>query len=105
MNITPCIQQESQRMSSWLNGLRIANAVQRCGAKTRRGECAPCKSPAMNNGRCRMHGGKSTGAPQGQLHGRYRHGYYTSTEKQLRDRTNALMLAAKKLCESFSTSS
>ncbi|MEN8250139.1 MAG: HGGxSTG domain-containing protein, partial [Bacteroidota bacterium] len=35
----------------------------RCGAKTRSGK--PCKAPAMANGRCRMHGGKSTGAPQG----------------------------------------
>ena len=33
-----------------------------CGAKTRSG--APCKNKAMPNGRCRMHGGKSTGAPK-----------------------------------------
>jgi hypothetical protein len=32
----------------------------RCGAKTRAG-CA-CRQPAMRNGRCRLHGGKSTGA-------------------------------------------
>ena len=32
-----------------------------CGAKTRSGR--PCKNRAMANGRCRMHGGKSTGAP------------------------------------------
>lgn len=32
-----------------------------CGAKTRSGN--PCKNRAMKNGRCRMHGGKSTGAP------------------------------------------
>ena len=31
----------------------------RCGAKTRRG--APCQCPAMGNGRCRLHGGLSTG--------------------------------------------
>jgi len=31
----------------------------RCGAKTRKG--SPCLSPAMKNGRCRLHGGKSTG--------------------------------------------
>jgi len=31
----------------------------RCGAKTRAG--TPCRSAAMPNGRCRMHGGKSTG--------------------------------------------
>src|SRR5690625_3554036 len=33
----------------------------RCGAKTRSGKS--CKNWAMPNGRCRMHGGKSTGAP------------------------------------------
>ena len=51
----------------------------RCGAKTCAG--TPCRSAAMPNGRCRMHGGKSTGArtPKGieriraatTKHGRY----------------------------------
>lgn len=36
--------------------------AKRCGAKTRSGE--PCKNWAMPNGRCRMHGGKSTGPRQ-----------------------------------------
>lgn len=40
----------------------------RCGAKTRSGK--PCKSWAMPNGRCRMHGGKSTGAPPEKLKGK-----------------------------------
>jgi len=31
----------------------------RCGAKTRRGTL--CQCPAMSNGRCRLHGGLSTG--------------------------------------------
>lgn len=35
------------------------NLAPRCGAKTRLG--CPCKGPAMTNGRCRMHGGASTG--------------------------------------------
>jgi hypothetical protein len=35
------------------------NAAPRCGGKTRAG--CPCKGPAMKNGRCRMHGGASTG--------------------------------------------
>jgi hypothetical protein len=35
-------------------------AAPRCGAKTRLGRC--CGQPAMPNGRCRLHGGKSTGA-------------------------------------------
>ena len=34
----------------------------RCGAKTRSG--GKCKNWAMANGRCRMHGGKSTGPPK-----------------------------------------
>jgi hypothetical protein len=39
--------------------------VRRCGARTRAG--CPCCSPAMANGRCRMHGGSATGArtPEG----------------------------------------
>jgi hypothetical protein len=33
--------------------------ARRCNARTRHG--SPCRAPAMRNGRCRMHGGKSTG--------------------------------------------
>jgi len=40
----------------------------RCGAHART-TGKPCKSPAMPNGRCRMHGGTSTGRPK--IHGRY----------------------------------
>ena len=47
----------------------------RCGAKTRKG--TPCRSPAMPNGRCRMHGGKSTGAPRGNKNA-LKHGSYTA---------------------------
>ena len=36
----------------------------------------PCRSPAMANGRCRMHGGKSPGAPIGNSNAR-KHGLYT----------------------------
>jgi uncharacterized protein YjcR len=46
----------------------------RCGAKTRSGNS--CKAPAMANGRCRMHGGKSTGAPKGNKNA-FKHGFYT----------------------------
>ena len=34
----------------------------RCEARTRSGQ--PCQSGAMTNGRCRMHGGPSPGAPE-----------------------------------------
>lgn len=35
--------------------------VKLCGAESRRNNHKPCRQPAMKNGRCRMHGGKSTG--------------------------------------------
>ena len=46
----------------------------RCGAKTRAG--TSCKAPAMKNGKCYLHGGKSTGAPKGNQNA-LKHGYYT----------------------------
>ena len=55
-------------MSGWLkNDHRpgdLKNAL-KCGAQTRLGEV--CRGPAMANGRCRMHGGASTGprSPEG----------------------------------------
>lgn len=48
-----------------------------CGAKTRSGE--PCKSPAMKNGRCRMHGGKH---PKGIAHYNYKEGKYSKALPQ-----------------------
>ena len=44
----------------WRKALKAANAAPRCGAKKRRKK-TPCGSPAMSNGRCRIHGGASTG--------------------------------------------
>lgn len=44
-----------------------------CGAKTRSGE--PCRNRPMPNGRCRMHGGKSTGPrPENRWRCGIRHG-------------------------------
>jgi hypothetical protein len=51
------------------------NAAPRCGASTRSG--APCRCPAMKNGKCRIHGGLSPGAPRGKANGSYRDGYWT----------------------------
>lgn len=60
----------------------------RCGARTRNGH--PCRSPAMTNGRCRMHGGKSPGAPLGNSFAR-KHGRY-SAEAFARRRELATLL-------------
>ena len=49
--------------------------AKRCGAKTRSGRL--CQSPAMANGRCRMHGGPSPGAPKGNRNA-IKHGRYTA---------------------------
>ena len=58
------------------NPVQLAiHAAPRCGAKTRRG--TPCQSPAMPNGRCRMHGGKSPGAPKGNQNA-LKHGNFTA---------------------------
>ena len=46
----------------------------RCGAKTRSGK--PCKNGAMENGRCRMHGGKSTGPPKENQNAK-KHGFFS----------------------------
>lgn len=60
----------------------------RCGAKTRAG--SPCQQPAMTNGRCRLHGGKSPGAPRGDRNGNYRHGL--RTKEAIADRHRAVQL-------------
>lgn len=56
-----------------------------CGAKTRSGQT--CRNRAMQNGRCRMHGGKSTGAPTGNRNaatpGSIYSRYFTEEEKEL----------------------
>jgi hypothetical protein len=58
------------------------NSAPRCGAKTK-GKGTPCRSPAMPNGRCRMHGGPSTGAKTAEgieriRIGRTKHGRYSA---------------------------
>ena len=53
----------------------------RCGAKTRNGR--RCQSPAMRNGRYRMHGGPSPGAPKGNKNA-LKHGLYTADAIALR---------------------
>jgi hypothetical protein len=52
----------------------------RCGARTRRQTA--CQGPAMKNGRCRMHGGKSTGPRtavglERSRRARWKHGAYS----------------------------
>jgi hypothetical protein len=55
--------------------------AQKCGALTRRGTA--CSQPAMRNGRCRMHGGKT---PRGVESPHFSHGRYS---KAIPDRLSA----------------
>jgi uncharacterized protein YjcR len=60
----------------------------RCGARTRSGK--PCQSPAMPNGRCRMHGGPSPGAPKGNQNA-FKHGRYSARSISQRRQIAALI--------------
>jgi uncharacterized protein YjcR len=64
----------------------------RCGARTRSGR--PCRSPAMPNGRCRMHGGKSPGAPTGNRNA-WKHGQYSAEADAMRQLVRQLLSDAK----------
>lgn len=71
---------EQPQAPYWRSGLDRARAAERCHAR-RKSDGNPCLSPAMTNGRCRMHGGKSPGAPTGKRNGNYRHGRETHQAK------------------------
>ena len=63
---------------------------ERCGAKCKR-TGKPCQAPAMSNGRCRLHGGKSTGPKtpegiRGIKEATTTHGLYAGPDGVLRER-------------------
>ncbi|WP_419180073.1 HGGxSTG domain-containing protein [Erythrobacter oryzae] len=61
---------------------RLAKAP-RCLARTRSGN--PCQSPAVKGkARCRMHGGKGSGAPRGNRNA-YKHGSRSAEARRLQD--------------------
>src|ERR1022692_120736 len=76
------------------------NTAPRCGAKTRRGTA--CQAPAMSNGRCRMHGGASTG-PRTQeglarsRRSRWKHGLYSSEARAEQKRIRELIRKSREL--------
>ena len=72
----------------------------RCGAKTRAGK--PCKAAAMPNGRCRMHGGPSTGprTPEGIeriRQSRTKHGRYSKAAIEKRREARRLIRSIRML--------
>jgi hypothetical protein len=76
------------------------NSAPRCGAKTRAG--TPCRTAAMPNGRCRMHGGPSTGprteAGKAAIRAsRTKHGRYSQAAIASRRETRSLIRAIREL--------
>ena len=76
----------------------------RCGAKTRRGN--GCQAPGMPNGRCRMHGGTSTGPRTAEGLERCRtaklkHGWYGKAEAAERKRIHEQLLSGIRSCYSI----
>jgi hypothetical protein len=76
---------------AWLkNGNPVGDLTSsaRCGARTRRGTL--CRCPAMQNGRCRLHGGLSTGPTTAEGIERIRravtkHGRYSKQAREERE--------------------
>jgi hypothetical protein len=66
MSNEPLEREPIDRMRARLEALLKANAAPRCGARSKR-TGKPCQAAAMPNGRCKLHGGKSTGprTPEG----------------------------------------
>src|SRR5262249_41937707 len=79
------------RANSRLSG-SVKHKSPRCGAKTRKDTL--CQSPAMPNGRCRMHGGKSPGAPKGNRNA-WKHGHYAAEARAMRQLVRQLLSEAK----------
>jgi hypothetical protein len=98
-------REPTDRARAPLEALLKANAAPRCGARSKRtGE--PCRGAAMRNGRCKLHGGKSTGprTPEGLERSRranWKHGYYSREAKTERSRLRAAILALRDLCNSI----
>jgi hypothetical protein len=78
------------------NPMREARAALKnhpcCGAYCRT-TGQPCKSPAMRNGRCRMHGGAATGRP-------ITHGRSTLAAKRERQEVRELLRDLRYLLDS-----
>jgi hypothetical protein len=87
----------------WQAHLAKAHAASRCGARRKR-DGEPCCQPAMPNGRCRVHGGLSTGprTPEGLARSRrsnWKHGYYSAEAKRARAEARALIWALRQLTQ------
>jgi hypothetical protein len=75
------------------------------GARSKR-TGKPCQGAAMPNGRCKLHGGKSTGprTPEGLERSRranWKHGHFSREAKAERSRVRKALLAVRYLRDSI----
>lgn len=73
--------------------------AKKCGAKARTNGHKPCRQPAMVNGRCRLHGGKSIGPKtevgrQRMIQANTKHGFYLAENITERKDVRAIIKAA-----------
>src|SRR5438046_5317314 len=97
-------REPTDRARARVEALLKANAAPRCGARSKR-TGKPCRGAAMPNGRCKLHGGKSTGprTPEGLERSRranWKPGHYSREAKAGRSRLRAGILALRDLCDS-----
>src|SRR4029077_20474679 len=96
MNNEPLEREPIDRVRARLEALLTANAT----------TGKPCLGAAMRNGRCKFHGGKSTGprTPEGLERSRranWKHGHFSQEAKAERSRLRAAILALRDLCDSI----
>jgi hypothetical protein len=103
-----CGPHAARSSSPLKNGNRQGNweNAPRCGAKTRKG--TPCRSAAMRNGRCRMHGGASTGPRTAEgieriRAARTKHGRYSAATIAARREARAVIRTVRALLRSDAT--
>jgi hypothetical protein len=86
-------------VTAWRANLDRANKAPRCGAR-RRSDGAPCRKAAMRNGRCDLHGGRSTGPRTAEglersRRARWKHGHYSAEAKATRQEARARVRALR----------
>src|SRR5262245_46844753 len=83
MSNEPVERELTERVRVRLDALAKANAAARCGARSKR-TGKPCRGAAMPNGRCKLHGGKSTGprTPEGLARSRQANWRYGDVSRE-----------------------
>lgn len=77
-------------------GLRLANSVRRCGARTRKG--TPCRAPAVGGRRrCRMHGGAYGSGAQSGNRNALKSGCFSAEAVEMRRSIAALSRVASRI--------